>query len=487
MTDVSNELGDEWTGLLKAIPFLQTMADKVLKDKLILGKIPQAEVPASLVEVADADYVIREGEFGDTFYVVLNGQFGVEVWNDDGVAVEVTTIGRGSYFGELAMIGRGMRSASVKAKGAGCQVLEIYKGPFDRVIKDDKTNAVKNALEAIYARRTIEKFVRDNDYLRELSEVDKKLMVDTGKLVRIEAFTDVYKAGDPPKSFYLVRQGFLKVWRMEGELENILAYMRDMDFFGDLELVEGRQRTATVTSMEPVELVELPRSVFAGIYQRYPDLIKKFRRYELDRRAELPQVSSKTGMMFVKDLIESGMGQARSALIINMDLCTRCGNCVQACSDLHQGYSRLIRRGKKLTHRDEGGGLENLFFPNSCVHCRTPDCMTGCPVGSIARDKDGEVYIKDFCVGCGACAKGCEFGNISMVVAKDAEGKEIKIAEGKLKRKASKCDICKGYEQANCVYNCPQGAIIRIDPNEYFDELHRSDRGVDLVGMAQGG
>lgn len=471
MTDAAAE----WTALLKAIPFLSTIPDKTLADKLIAGKIPQAEVPAALVEVADGDYVIREGEFGDTFYVVLNGTFVVEVWNDDGVAVEVTRIGRGAYFGELAMIGRGMRAASVKAAGAGCQVLEIYKGPFDRVIKDDKTNAVKNALEQIYSRRTIEKFVRDNEYLRELTEVDKKLLVDTGKLLRVEAFTDVYKAGDPPKSFFLVRQGFLKVWRMEGEVENILAYLRDKDFFGDLELVEGRQRTATVTSMEPVELVELPRSVFAGLYQRYPDLIKKFRRYELDRRAELPQLSSKTGMMFVKDLIESGMGQARSALIINMDMCTRCGNCVQACSDLHSGYSRLIRRGKKLTRRDfDSNSLENLFFPNSCVHCRTPDCMTGCPVGSIARDKDGEVYIKDFCVGCGACAKGCEFGNISMVIVGDKKA-------AKPQRKASKCDICKGYEQANCVYNCPQGAIIRVDPNEYFEELHRT---VDLVGMA---
>lgn len=474
MTDVSAE----WTALLKAIPFLSTIPDQTLQDKLVLGKIPQAQVPASLVEVAEGDFVIREGEFGDTFYVVLNGTFSVEVWNDDGVPVEVARIGRGSYFGELAMIGRGMRAASVKAAGSGCQVIEIYKGPFDRIIKDDKTNAVKNALETIYAKRTIEKFVRDNEYLRELSEVDRKLMVDTGKLVRVEAFTDIYKAGEPPKSFYLVRQGFLKVWRTEGEDESILAYLRDKDFFGDLELVEGRARTATVTAMEPVELVELPRSVFAGIYQRYPDLIRKFRRYELDRRAELPQLSSKTGMMFVKDLIESGMGQARSALIINMDLCTRCGNCVQACSDLHDGYSRLIRRGKKLTRRDfDSNALESLFFPNSCVHCRTPDCMTGCPVGSIARDKDGEVYIKDFCVGCGACAKGCEFGNISMVIVGDKKA-------AKPQRKASKCDICKGYEQANCVYNCPQGAIIRVDPNEYFEELHRT---VDLVGMAQGG
>lgn len=475
MTTASGQLTAEWTALLKAIPFLSPLPEKTLEERLVLGKIPQAQVPASLVEVADGDHVIREGEFGDTFYVVVAGTFVVEMWTDEGLVQEVSRIGRGSWFGELAMIGYGTRAASVRADGPGCQVLEIAKGPFDRILKDDRTNAVRSALEALYAERTISRFVEANDALRGLSEADRKDIVTHGKLVRLEALQDVYKAGDVPRSFYLVRQGFLKAWRTEGQVESILAYLRDKDFFGDLELIEGRGRTATVTTMEPVELVEVPRAVFASIYQRYPDVIRRFRRYEIDRRAQ-GAVGSKTGMMFVKDLIESGMGQARSALIIDMDLCTRCGNCVQACSDIHDGYSRLIRRGKKLTRRDhDSGDLQHLFFPNSCVHCRTPECMTGCPVGSIARDKDGEVYIKDHCVGCGACAKGCEFGNISMVIIGDKKA-------AKPQRKASKCDICKGFEQANCVYNCPQGAIIRVDPNAYFEELQRP---VDLVDLAQ--
>jgi CRP-like cAMP-binding protein/Fe-S-cluster-containing dehydrogenase component len=477
------EFADEWTQLLKEIPFLAPLTEAVIKEKLVLGKIPQAETPASLVEIAQGEYVIREGEFGDTFYLVVGGTFAVELWNDGGVPVQVNTIGRGAYFGEMAMIGRGMRTASIKALTPGCRVLEIYKGPFDRVIKDDKTGAVKKSLDDTYNRRTIEKFLRDNEYLRELAPEDRKLMAEQGKLVRFEAMQDVYKGGEPPKSFYLVRQGFLKAWRMEGEVESVLAFLRDRDFFGDLELIDGRPRTATVTTMEPVELVEVPRAVFAQIYQRYPELVQRFRRYEFDGRQLNVASSSKTGMMFVDDLVGTGMAQARSALIINMELCTRCGNCVQACSDLHGGYSRLIRRGKKLTRREQQTkALENFFFPNSCVHCRTPDCMSGCPVGSIARDKDGEVYIKDFCVGCGACAKGCEFGNISMVIVGDKKA-------ARPSRKASKCDICRGYDAPNCVYNCPQGAIVRIDPNEYFDELRRTPApkgtgGVDIVKMA---
>jgi len=474
-------LADEWTLLLKQIPFLSMLTDAVIREKLIMGKIPQAEQPAALVDLPVGDFVIREGEFGDTFYVVLNGSFAVEVWNDQGIPVQVATIQRGAYFGELAMVGRGMRTASVKAVSANCQVLEIYKGPFDRMLKEDKTGQLKKTLDDLYAKRTIEKFIRDNEFLRDISDVDKKLMIDTGKLVRHEAMADIYKQGAAATSFYLVRQGFLKAWRMEGEQESILAYLRDKDFFGDLELVDGRPRTASVTAMEPVEVIEIPRSVFAGIYQRYPQVIQAYRRYDLDARAANSNaaVSSKTGMMFAAELIGLGVAQARSALIIDMDLCVRCGNCVQACTDLHDGYSRLIRRGKKLTRREKSTKqLQHLFFPNPCLHCRTPDCMAPCPVGSIARDKEGEVYIKDHCVGCGGCAKACEFGNISMVVVGDKKA-------AKPQRKASKCDICRGYEAPNCVYNCPQGAIVRIDPNEYFDELQRSG-GPDIVAMAKG-
>ena len=478
---MSAQMADEWTNLLKQIPFLSMLTDAVIRDKLIMGKIPQADLPASLVDLPIGDYVIREGEFGDTFYVVLNGSFAVEVWNDEGLPMQVATIQRGAYFGELAMIGRGMRTASVKAVSSNCQVLEIYKGPFDRMFKEDKTGGLKKQLDDLYARRTIEKFIRDNEFLRDISDIDKKLMVDTAKLTRCEAMADSYKSGAAATSFYRVRQGFVKAWRMEGDDESILAYLRDKDFFGDLELIDGRPRTATVTAMEPVEIIEIPRSVFAGLYQRYPQVIQAYRRYDLDVRAQSggsssPMVS-KTGMMFTADLIGLGVAQARSALIIDMDSCVRCGNCVQACADLHDGYSRLIRRGKKLARREKSTGkLQSLFFPNSCLHCRTPDCMAPCPVGAIARDKEGEVYIKDHCVGCGGCAKACEFGNISMVLVGDKKA-------AKPQRKASKCDICRGYEAPNCVYNCPTGAIVRIDPNAYFDELQRG--GADIVAMAK--
>jgi PPM family protein phosphatase len=58
--------------------------------------------------------IMREGEMGDTLYVVVTGTFAVQV---DGR--EVLVHGEGEHFGELALVDRDPRSASVVAKGFG--------------------------------------------------------------------------------------------------------------------------------------------------------------------------------------------------------------------------------------------------------------------------------------------------------------------------------------------------------------------------------
>jgi ferredoxin len=91
--------------------------------------------------------------------------------------------------------------------------------------------------------------------------------------------------------------------------------------------------------------------------------------------------------------------------------------------------------------------------------------MIGCPTGAIQRFPDGDVDINDNCIGCENCARKCPYGNITM----------MPLAEDKQKpgitKRAIKCNMCKGYAYSNCVYNCPRGAILRVDPFAYFDEL----------------
>lgn len=72
------------------------------------------------------DYLVREGETGQEFFVIQSGT--VEVSKKDGSIT--TTLSEGDGFGEIALIERVKRTASVRAKEA-VQVVVLEKKYFD--------------------------------------------------------------------------------------------------------------------------------------------------------------------------------------------------------------------------------------------------------------------------------------------------------------------------------------------------------------------
>ena len=111
-------------------------------------------------------------------------------------------------------------------------------------------------------------------------------------------------------------------------------------------------------------------------------------------------------------LTKQGAGEATDLLVIDESLCIRCNNCEKACADTHQGVSRLDREG--------GPRYVDIHLPTACQHCENPKCMTDCPPDSIHRHPNGEVYIDDKCIGCGACEANCPYNVIQMTSLDDA-------------------------------------------------------------------
>lgn len=488
--------------VLKRVALFDGVDDPTLERIYAVGRLFQTDA---------GGYVVRQGEFGDTFYVLVSGHAAVEVIGDDGRPREVAMLTPGQYFGELALVGRGERKASVKAR-TRLHLLELGKGEFNQVIKRNKV--VKGRIQEAYVKSALETFIRQSRYFRDLPDERIQELVASSKLENFHKDDVIAREGDAAQKLYVVRSGFVRISRLVSRGddmqsgEEILAYLGPEDFFGDEEVSVGAPYGATAVAVEPVECMVVPRSTVWNIYLKHPEVFSSFRRYSLARSQQQSGIlQSQTAMGFVRDMLEAGLGQARNALIINLDTCVRCGNCVQACDDLH-GYSRLARRGKKLTRRTELESTkhESLYFPTSCLQCAAPECMVGCPTGAIARDVGGEIYIKDSCIGCGNCARNCDFGNISMakvkeddsflfgMLAKKTEEEEApqnrpqsrvdtttgaepkksgvpKIAKSDLV--AVKCDVCFEREFAACVYNCPTESILRIDPRNYFEEIRR--------------
>jgi Fe-S-cluster-containing dehydrogenase component len=145
-------------------------------------------------------------------------------------------------------------------------------------------------------------------------------------------------------------------------------------------------------------------------------------------------------------------------MLINLDRCTRCDDCVRACAATHDNNPRFIRQGPKH---------DNLMVANACMHCVDPVCMIGCPTGAIGRDANtGTVRINDgTCIGCSTCANSCPYEAIRMVEIREPGGAFLvdDVTQQPI-LKATKCDFCAGQLTGPACQNaCPHDALVRVD------------------------
>jgi Fe-S-cluster-containing hydrogenase component 2 len=241
-----------------------------------------------------------------------------------------------------------------------------------------------------------------------------------------------------------------------GEL--VLAYQGKGGYFGEIGLILRGKYAFTVTALDSVEVVRIGAEAFEEMLARFPEIAFNLRKVAAEREQNNKRHSAAVSAMSLEKFLNQGLMEANSLLVIDLEKCTRCDQCVRACSDAHDGVTRLVREGLRF---------DKYLIPTSCRHCRDPLCMIGCPVGSIRRRNSLETVIEDWCVGCGLCARNCPFGNITM---HDLPGTGTQKA-AVTKRKATACDLCQDLPEPSCVYACPHDAAKRVDPNDFFRDL----------------
>ncbi len=84
----------------------------------------------------------------------------------------------------------------------------------------------------------------------------------------------VFHQGDPGQKLHVVYRGRLKIVlpSQSGE-EAVLTIVGPGDLFGDLALLDGAARSASVVALEPVETAVLSRVEFLGLLRRSPAVV----------------------------------------------------------------------------------------------------------------------------------------------------------------------------------------------------------------------
>lgn len=374
----------------------------------------------------------------------------------------VGELGPGDLFGEMTCMSFYPRSATVRAV-EDCQVLEMLRNILDFLLKKSKT--LKRHLDEAYRQRAMDNHLRSVPIFAGLTDAFLDHLRQRVELLRLDPGEVICRQGEAADSFYLIRLGFVKVAQQHPGGELVLAYLGRGQYFGEMGLLSGEPRTATCTALDHVEVVRISKGDFDLMMREFPD-VRVHLEAEAARRAEAGERMARLGPDIpLDDFLGQGLMEAQDVLLIDLERCTRCDDCVRACADAHDGITRLIRDGLRY---------DKYLVATSCRSCMDPLCMIGCPVGSIRRKHSLEIIIEDWCIGCGLCARQCPYGNINMHEFGERRGEGEGVAGKKATplKKAITCDLCTGLREPSCVYACPHQAALRVNPRRFFaDQL----------------
>jgi CRP-like cAMP-binding protein len=206
------------------------------------------------------EIVIRQGEEGDRFYVIERGVAEVVVGDEPSPRRQLT---KGDYFGEIALLERVNRTATVRA-ASHLSVLWLGLGDFDRLLAD-RVSASAQIDEAIHTLEGLRHFSIFADLSsRELDALASRLhreLFPTGAVVIQE--------GDPGDAFYLVESGQAEVI-VGGHRKNTLGRGA---YFGEIALLHDVPRTATVRALTPLEVFKLGRQDFEALVVKTLDKV----------------------------------------------------------------------------------------------------------------------------------------------------------------------------------------------------------------------
>jgi len=247
-----------------------------------------------------------------------------------------------------------------------------------------------------------------------------------------------------------VRGGYVQATARSGDADVTLTYLRVGDWAGEAALLLNEPWPFSLTAVEHVELVRITQD---DLRRLLPDVTRDSRLWDglVQRLAHRGQViDNPLASSVLQFTAESGLIHGESVLLIDLERCTRCDECVRGCADAHGGVPRFVREGSKF---------KNFSVPTACYHCTDPVCMIGCPTGAITRPLGTrEVVIDtDTCIGCGNCVRRCPWDNILTVPYDSPKvGGSIQLA--------TKCDLCVGRADGPaCVQMCPQGCAQRVN------------------------
>ena len=208
--------------------------------------------------------IIRQGETGDKFYILVEGKADVLVNAAGGGQVLVNQLYPGNYFGEMALLGNGIRAATVKAASdSEAKVVELDNAAFSDLIKDSRE--LREELSRIVEQRAK---ANELQALASVAQSDHTVMAKRQNRRRFEAGQEIIRQGQFGESFFIIEDGQVDLFVRNSEGEEIkIRQLTRGQHFGEMSLLDDQRHNASarVNPDAPAYCIEFGMSEFGRL------------------------------------------------------------------------------------------------------------------------------------------------------------------------------------------------------------------------------
>ena len=235
------------------------------------------------------DLLVRQGEPADSFYVLVSGRARVVKADQAGNEIVLATLKPGDSFGESALTESGTRTATVRCSTA-VEALRLDRSDFLELAEE--VPELKHYIEMTARHRSLHGFLYEFSNFGRLPVPALRSLVEKLTPIEVPKGDAIIREGDPPGAMFILEKGRARAFHSNNGAQQNLAFYRDGDFFGELSILNGSPRAASVEAFSDCRLLALEPDAVRDLKRRYPEfgrlMEERLAQYQAKTEARVP-------------------------------------------------------------------------------------------------------------------------------------------------------------------------------------------------------
>lgn len=308
-------------------------------------------VVASLepVSYSFGEVILREGEEPDAFYVIVSGTARAVKRADNGDDVPLDTLTAGDSFGFVELIEHAPRAATVRASGP-VHALRLDGAVFRGLLRSNP--GIRAWFDVPVRLHHLRHFLRTDAAFGRLTTESLGLLLAELEEVTVPAGRFVFHQGEAAGPAYVILEGRARAFVTGENGREDRSFLRRGDVFGEVSLIGGKPRSASVDAVSDLRLLQLSRATFDKLIERDPGFKQRMEErvagYAYKERARVP-------LDFSEELLPAMSGVHQAVSLAQVDFDDDAPAADQAVEEAVPGAGprRRIRRFPHLFQIDE--------------------------------------------------------------------------------------------------------------------------------------